>query len=62
MNRPDTERVWLSLFGAAVRGLSSIDNMADDRKLASEAGKIADASIAEWRKRFPEEKVDRDDG
>lgn len=58
MNRPDAERVWLSLFGCAIKGLSGVvdgdgDMITDDKHLAKQAAKIADAALDEWQRRYP---------
>lgn len=58
MNRPDPERVWLGLFGCAIKGLSGVvdgngDMMTDDELLAKQAARIADAALDEWQRRYP---------
>ncbi len=58
--RPDPERVWLQCMIAALGGLASLDVKPGARKwgevnaeLAKDAADLADAAVAEWRKRIP---------
>lgn len=57
----DPKRVWLNLYSSAIGGLSSINELPDDRAVVADAVKIADKGLAAYLKRWPKES-DHDDG